>query len=108
MEEESNTAKPAVLRGEQWNGLIDGFEVLNPMFASFYRNKTERAALEELAGKIGYEKLLHTIQALPEIVSQPFAPKITKPSELRRDLGKLVLFVKQGKTTASKYAAATV
>jgi phage replication O-like protein O len=95
-------SKTTVLQGEQWNILIDLFQPINPLFEELYRNTTERAALDLLAGKFGYEKLLNTIQALPEIVCLPYAPKITKPTELKRDLGKLILFMKQeeGKFTS--------
>lgn len=92
-------AKQKVLHGNQWNELIDSFKDLNPLYEDFYRNKTERAALEHLAEKIGYEKLLATINALPEITKKPYAPKITKPSELQRDLGKLITFYKQQQNT---------
>ncbi len=100
---ESNTdSKTEVLQGKQWNSLIDPFQTINPMFADFYRNKTERRALHEMCTKIGYEKLLATIIRLPEITSKPFAPKITKPSELRRDFGKLLSFVKQERSKISR------
>lgn len=98
------TSKTVVLQGEQWNKLIDSFEPINPLFEELYRNTTERSALEVMATKFGYEKLLATIQALPGIVSQPYAPRITKPTELKRDLGKLLLFMKQeeGKVTSKQ------
>lgn len=92
---DSHTSKPEGLQGDQWNELIDSFEELNPMYKGFYKNKTERGALEELHAQIGYEKLLNTIKALPEVTARPYAPKITKPTELRRDLGKLLTFYKQ-------------
>jgi phage replication O-like protein O len=99
---QNKLSKTSVLQGPQWQELIDLFEPINPLYTDFYRNTTERAALEAMAEKFGYEKLLHTIQALPGIVSQPYAPKITKPSELKRDLGKLLLFMKQKEVTHVK------
>lgn len=85
------------LQGSQWNNLIDSFQEVNPMYLDFYKNKTERAALDALAKRITYDKLLATIQYLPMVINQPYAPKITSPRELRRDLGKLLTFYKQSK-----------
>lgn len=87
----------SILTGEQWQTLIDGFEPVNPMYRDFYKNTTERAALESLAKTIGFEKLKATIEHLEEVTSQPYAPKITKPTELKRDLGRLIAHVRQRK-----------
>lgn len=88
------------LVGDQWNRLIDAFEPLNPMFEDFYKNKTERKALDDVARKITFEKTLATIYELPRITALPYAPKITKPTELKRDLGKLITFHKQLNNTS--------
>ena len=95
-------SKTSVLHGDQWNLLIDSFSGVNPMYEDFYRNTTERKALDTLAGKIGFDKLLATIKHLDEITSQPYAPKITKPTELKRDLGKLLTFYKQNQSKLPK------
>ena len=85
------------LQGEQWNNLIDPFQRVNPMYKNFYRNKTERHALSEMAQEIGYEKLKWLIDNLKQAVSKPYAPKISKPTELKRDMGKLIIFWEQEK-----------
>ncbi len=90
-------SKTEVLQGKEWNNLIDAFKEVNPMYLDFYKNKTERKALESLASKITYGKLLNTIKALPSIINRPYAPKITSPTELKRDLGKLIVFHNQTK-----------
>lgn len=90
------------LKGNDWNGLIDSFSKVNPMYLEFYRNTTERAALDALAKTIGIEKLKSTILALSDITSQPYAPRITKPTELKRDLGKLIAFYNQQKNVEIK------
>lgn len=95
------SSKTVVLQGKQWNELIDSFKSVNPMYLDFYRNKTERAALDKLAGRIGFEKLKNTILQLEEITSRPYAPKITTPVELKRDLGKLITFYKQENSKVS-------
>lgn len=99
---QNKVSKTSVLQGQDWNNLIDSFKPINPLFEEFYKNTTERRALEYMATKWGYEKLLNTITSLPEIVSKPYAPKITKPTELKRDLGKLLLFLKQEETKYQK------
>lgn len=105
---DNNTSKAVALQGKEVSFLLKEFETINPMISSLYSNTTERSALEEMAKSIGYEKLLATIKALPEIVCQPFAPKITKPTELKRDFGKLLLFVKQHKLQVGKYQAKSI
>ncbi len=87
-----------VLQGKQWNELIDLFKPINPMWEDIYKNKTERGALEAMVQKFGFEKMKATLSALPDIVNRKYAPKITKPSELRRDFGKLLVFYKQETT----------
>jgi len=85
------------LQGEQWNELIDPFEKVNPMFRNFYKNKTERRALQEMVDEMGYLKVKWLIDNLRQAVSKPYAPKISKPTELKRDLGKLIIFWEQEK-----------
>lgn len=103
----TNTSKADALRGDQWQELIDSFKEVNPMYLDFYKNKTERKALETMSEKIGYEKLLATIKALPQIINLPFAPKITRPTELKRDLGKLISFYNQEKSKGQKSSKTT-
>lgn len=91
-----------VLQGKQWNDLIDLFKPINPMWEDIYKNKTERNALEAMVKKFGFEKMKSTLSALPNIVSRKYAPKITKPTELRRDFGKLIVFYKQETTNDVK------
>lgn len=93
------TSKSAValLEGEQWNELIDSFEPVNPMYTSFYRMKTQRGALQEIVKAIGYEKTLWLIRHLRQATSKPYAPRITKPTQLRDKLGELQTFWEQEK-----------
>ena len=92
-----NSKKETFLQGKQWNELIDSFKEINPVYEDFYKNTTERKALDTLAKKITYEKLLATIKKLPETNSIPYFPKITSPSQLKRDLGKLIASYNQEK-----------
>lgn len=85
------------LEGKQWNELIDLFEPLNPMFKEFYKNRTERSALDEVVKTFGFNETKNLLLVLPKIVLIPYAPKITKPTELKRDLGKIKIFLGQTK-----------
>ena len=103
---QSNTTQAtsvAVIDGKEIGAMIEGFKDINPMWEGMFENTTERKALVELAEKIGKEKLNNLIVALPEIVAMPYAPKITKPTELKRDLGKLIIFLKQNSEAVNKY-----
>lgn len=96
-------SKAVALQGKQWNELIDGFKEINPLYEDFYRNTTERKSLQHLVDRLGYNKVIGVIKHLPEITRQTYAPKITKPSELRRDLGRLIIFYKQNQNQKTKY-----
>jgi phage replication O-like protein O len=76
---------------------IKSFETVNPSYEVLFRNTTERAASDRLIKKFGLEKMLKTTEQLPTITSQPYAPRITTPYELERNLGKLIIFVNQQK-----------
>ena len=97
----SSKKEESFLQGKEWNELIDLFSEVNPMYLSFYKNNSERKALDELAKQIGFEKTKSAIMQLPLIINKPFAPKITTPKELRRDLGKLVAFYRQEQAKGS-------
>lgn len=100
--------KAIALLGVEVNQMIELFKDINPLFEEFYKNTTERKSLEHIANKLGKEKLTRLLMALPDIVSKPYAPKITKPSELKRDFGKLVLFLKQNENLVNKYQIKTI
>lgn len=99
---DNNTSKKEFLQGNQINELIELFKEVNPMYKDFFKNKTERQAIDDLAKQITYDKLKATIEQLPKIIGQPYAPKVTKPTELKRDLGKLIAFSKQKKSETIK------
>lgn len=88
--------------GNEINKILSFFKEVNPSYERLYANKTQRAAVERLIGKFGEEKIIATIQSLPALVNKPFAPKITTPLELERDLGKLIIFYNQEKSKVVK------
>lgn len=77
------------------NELINSFRGINPNIERLYANKTQRAALERLLQKFPLDQLNKMILALPKIVVQPYAPKITTPLQLENDMAKLLIFLKQ-------------
>ena len=79
------------------NKLIELFKPINPSYERLFSNKTQRAAFERLVKKYGEEKIIAIIEALPDIINKPYAPRITTPYELEKDLGKLIVFFNQEK-----------
>lgn len=79
------------------NSFISLFKELNPSYEMLFRNKTERSASSRLLSKYGMEKMTATLEGLPDIISRPYAPRITTPNELEKNLGKLIAFVNQNK-----------
>jgi len=101
-----DTSKASALRGKEWNNLIDLWKPINPFFEEIYKNTTERRALEDIVSKIGLEKTKASILASVAIHGEKFAPKISKPTELKRNFSKLVAFYKErsaGKLSVGKF-----
>lgn len=81
---------------------IYSFKGINPSYEQLFKNTTERSSSERLISKYGIEKMLKTTEQLPYIILQPYAPRITTPYELERNLGKLIAFISQNKAITSK------
>lgn len=77
------------------NELIDLFKHINPDYERLFKIKAEREAMQWLIDKYTYEKVERMLTALPGILSKPYSPTITKPTELRRKLGALLQFMKK-------------
>ena len=88
--------------GNEINDLIKLFEPVNPHYDTLFYNKTERSALEYLVKKHGMEAVVESIKVLPKIVFKKYAPRITRPTELKRDLGKLIIQIEQEKEAFNK------
>ena len=85
--------------GNEINTLIQLFEPVNPSYEKLFSNKTQRAALERLVKKHGMEKIHATLEAIPKIIVQRFAPRITTPLQLEDKLGELIAFYNQKKSS---------
>lgn len=57
-----------------------------------YGNKTQRKATQILIEKFGVEKVTNMAKFAVKIASQPFAPVITNPYQLKEKIGQLVAF----------------
>lgn len=72
------------------NALIKLFEPVNRAnWKDFFRNKTERNALQDLVDIYGYEMVASAIRVLPETNGQDFMTSIISPSELKKKWSKL-------------------
>lgn len=76
---------------------INSFKEVNPSYELLFKNTTERGSSERLLRKYGKDKMFSTLKELPSIISQPYAPRITTPYELEKNLGKLLAFIQQNK-----------
>lgn len=76
------------------NTLINLFKGVNPNYDRLFANKTERDALQRQVDKFSYKRIENLLNQLPEITSRPFAPRITKPTELENKMGQLLIFLK--------------
>jgi hypothetical protein len=87
----------AVAEKDKINSTISLFKEVNPTYERLFANKSQRSAVERLISKFGEDKIAATINELPKIINLPYAPRITTPIELERDIGKLVAFYNQQK-----------
>jgi len=86
------------------NEIIDLFKNVNPSYEKFFRNTTQRGALERLVKKFGLEKVEEIINILPITNTKKYAPTITTPLQLEDKLGQLVAFTKKKDDNKSKAA----
>lgn len=89
-------------RGKDIQELIDLFKHINPTYERFFKNTTQRAAISRLLVQFGREKLEQIIRALPKTNAERYAPTITTPYELERDLGRLVAYFKRQEKSGPK------
>jgi len=81
---------------------INLFEPINPFYELLHKNKTERKAVESMIKKYGTGLLEEVILSLKDILSRPYAPKITSPYELQVKFGQLQQFVQQERSKPLK------
>jgi len=82
------------------NVAMESFKVVNPSYSRLYANKTERAALDRLLKQHGLEKITAIVNYLPTSNGSTYAPTITTPLQLEKDLGKLLAWGEKQKNKA--------
>ena len=87
-------ATPSVA-GKEISDLIELFKPVNPTYERLFANTTQRASLERLVKKFGYEKTGNLISYLPKIFGKPYTPQITTPYMLEQKLGDLLSFIQK-------------
>ena len=100
---EETSASLSVEVNKQIGEVIDAFKGVNPAYKRLFSQKPQREAVERLLNEYGFDKLLQGVKMLPNIITKPYAPRITTPYELERKMGQLIAFSKQEKNiTTSK------
>jgi len=85
------------LRPQDVSLFINSFKEVNPSYQRLFGNTTEIKASVRLIQKYSLDKMISTANALQEIITKPYAPRITTPYELEKNLGKLLAFIEQNK-----------
>jgi hypothetical protein len=104
----TNSMETQSVSGKQINDLVKLFEPINPSYEKLYKNTSQRAALERLVKKWGYEKTENLVKALPQIISRKYAPRITTPYQLEDKLGELKIFYEQERGGKNKSKVAII
>lgn len=88
--------------GADINKMIDAFKDVNPSFTRLYAQKPQREACRRLIKQYTLEKCLAMVAYLPKSNASRFAPTITTPYELEKNLGKLIAFAQKQKDFSHK------
>lgn len=99
---ETHTIAAPSAAGNEINRLIDLFKGVNPNYEILFQNKSQRAAIERMVKKWGYEKMENGIKILPAIVGKRFAPTITTPIQLENKMGDLKQFIDKERSGSNK------
>jgi len=98
----------SIQENNQTNEILNLFKSVNPSYQRLFSNITERKSLERLIDKYGKEKIINIVTKLPDIITQPFAPRITTPYQLEKKLGDLIIFIKQSSNKPNKLGIAII
>ena len=82
-----------IILGKDINELIQKFKLVNISYERLFPNTNQRAALERLVLKIGFEKVSKAIEIIAQTNGMPFAPDIRTPVELEAKFSKWVDFL---------------
>lgn len=73
--------------------LITLWKEVNPAYLEFYKNKTERNALQWIVDQYGEERTRQMIAFLPVLNQTPYAPKATSPYQLKMKMADIQSWV---------------
>lgn len=93
--DKDTVAQSATGEGALINKVMEGFKEVNPSYGRLYAQKPQRAALGRLIKQYGVEKLEAMIAYLPTSNAARYAPTITTPYELEKNLGKLLAWAQK-------------
>jgi len=95
-------APPTKTEGSIINEILEGFKEVNPSYSRLYAQKPQRQALDRLIEQHGREKIENVIGFLPKSNAHRYAPTITTPMQLEKDLGRLLAWAKKEKDNSGK------
>ena len=83
------------------NLIMEKFQMLlNPTIN--YGNKTQRKAIQDLLDLMGEEKLVRTIEYAALVRTDPFAPTITTPYQLKEKFAQLISYNQKQENKSTK------
>lgn len=82
---------------KQIREIISAFQCVNASYKNFFERKQERAAVTRLLKLMGFEKLKATVEFLPNIKGQPYAPTVLRPTQLEEKLANIEAFLMRKK-----------
>lgn len=91
----NNTITETYIKANDVNNLIKLFEPINPAYTKMYANRTQREALRSLLRTYSAQDIESIIKLLPNVITRPYAPRITTPYELLMKFGSLMAYIKQ-------------
>lgn len=98
---DKNVKKKIILHSDpssqNLNPILDLFKHINPSYKQFFKNTTQRAALDRVIKSIGYQKTENALKILAQTNGMKYAPVIITPLQLESKLAQLIAFVKREK-----------
>jgi DNA-binding Lrp family transcriptional regulator len=82
--------------------IIHSFKQVNPTHYQLFRSPAQRAAVKRMLSQFGRSHLEALIAILPQTNAERYAPTITTPFQLERDMGRLAAFLKRKESEGSK------
>jgi len=98
---ETHIATANAVADKEIKDFINIFKTNNPSYERLFNNKTERAAAERFIKKFGFNKALSSAQYAVSISGEQFAPVITTPYQLEKNIGKVISYFEKQRSRNS-------